>query len=314
MEHEQRSPTDPPKAGPEAHLELAEAGDAALGRALALVRFLRARCPWDARQEPLGLRPYLLEEAHEVAEAIVAGDDEALATELGDLLLNVAFQIVLAEERSGFDAARVVERLETKMRVRHPHIYGNAEEPPDWEALKARERGERRPAACGADTRSSSDRSRPADPGDEGGADPFAGVPRALEPLSRALRVQDRAAALGFRWSALAEAVAKVEEEAKELGRLVADPAEPPGSSREPVPARRRASARVAEEVGDLLFAAVGAAQACGAHPSNALLEATEKFQGRFRRARHIAMQRGVEWDRATLAELQELWEEAKGD
>src|SRR5690554_1238790 len=116
-------------------------GEPRLDRALDLVRFLRANCPWDAAQTPHSLLPYLLEEAHEVADAVSAGDDAELVGELGDLLHNVAFQIVLAEERGAFDAETVVGRLEAKMRRRHPHLYGEGE-PEAWERLKARERGE----------------------------------------------------------------------------------------------------------------------------------------------------------------------------
>ncbi|MEJ2548885.1 MAG: MazG nucleotide pyrophosphohydrolase domain-containing protein, partial [Gemmatimonadota bacterium] len=112
------------------HLERARGGDAALGRSLALVRYLRSGCDWDAKQTPATLRPYLLEEAHEVAEAIRAGDDSELADELGDLLLNIAFQIVLAEERGTFEAEAVTRGLERKMIERHPHLYGEADDPP----------------------------------------------------------------------------------------------------------------------------------------------------------------------------------------
>ena len=175
MSSDDRKLQDPTGALDPPHLSRAEPGDSLLGRSLALVRFLRERCPWDARQDPRSLRPYLLEEAHEVADAIAAEDDDALPGELGDLLLNVAFQIVLAEEREAFESRDVLERLESKMRDRHPHIYGDAESPPDWEALKAELR-----AGHGERT--------------EPDADVFEGVPMALEPLSRALRVQDRMA------------------------------------------------------------------------------------------------------------------------
>jgi uncharacterized protein YabN with tetrapyrrole methylase and pyrophosphatase domain len=98
----------------------------AFDRALDLVRFLRANCEWDAAQTPTTLLPYLLEEAHEVADAVAAGADDHLAAELGDLLLNVAFQVVLAEERAAFTADDVVTTLEAKMRRRHPHLYDGA--------------------------------------------------------------------------------------------------------------------------------------------------------------------------------------------
>ena len=94
-------------------------------RALELVRFLRKNCPWDAAQTPQSLLPYLLEESHEVADAVSNGDERNLESELGDLLLNIAFQVVLADERGAFNAEEVVSHLEAKMRRRHPHLYGD---------------------------------------------------------------------------------------------------------------------------------------------------------------------------------------------
>ncbi len=266
-----------------AHQASGRETDASLGRAVALVRFLRERCPWDAGQDPQSLRPYLLEEAHEVAEAISARNDDALAAELGDLLLNVAFQIALAEERGSFDAEDVIRRLEAKMEARHPHVYGEAEAPPDWEALKAHERAS---DAGGAD---------PA--GDD---DPFEGVPLGLEPLSRAMRVQERMAALGFDWPDVSGPLEKVREETLELETAIEEPAD--GSDAE----------RVEEEIGDLLFAVVNAARLAGTHPSNALLRAVRKFERRCRAMVVLGVERGVEWRSASLEELDELWDEAK--
>jgi MazG family protein len=173
-------------------------GEPRLDRALDLVRFLRARCPWDAAQTPQTLVPYLLEEAHEVADAVAEADDAALAAELGDLLLNLAFQIVLAEERAAFDAEAVVSRLEEKMRRRHPHLYGDGASKP-WEALKARERG---------------------------GRSVLHGLSRGLDPLSRAHRIQERVSAVGFDWADARGAFEKVAEELEEVrGALEGGPA-----------------------------------------------------------------------------------------
>jgi MazG family protein len=166
-------------------------------RALDLVRFLRAQCEWDARQTPESLIPYLLEEAHEVADAIVTGPDSELAGELGDLLLNVAFQTVIAEERGSFDREDVVQRLETKMRRRHPHLYGAGPAVP-WEQLKAEER------------RSAGRR-----------ASLLEGLTKGLDPLSRAQRIQDRVSAVGFDWADASGAYAKVEEELREVGEAL---------------------------------------------------------------------------------------------
>lgn len=283
--HDSPDRTDPPR-----HAERAAPDDPLLGRVLALVRFLRAGCPWDAQQEPRSLRPYLLEEAHEVAEAIEAGDDDALRAELGDLLLNIAFQVVLAEERGTFGARQVVEALEAKMAARHPHVYSDADAPPDWEAMKARERQARAAEGTGAPAPS------------EASADPFAGVPAGLEPLSRARRLLDRAGALGFEWPHPAAALAKLEEEAGELRELLR-PAGEEGAAADP--------ARVEEEVGDVLLAAVAVARAAGIHPSNAVLAAGERFERRFRRAQRLAAERGLDWERAAPEELGALWREA---
>jgi len=283
------------------HLERARPGDRALGRALALVRLLRERCPWDARQTPESLRPYLLEEAHETAAAVAAGDDEELAAELGDLLLNLAFQVVLAEERAAFDGPAVVERLEEKMRRRHPHVYGDASEPPDWEAMKAAER------RAGAHTPEESGSEQTGELPEAG--DPFAGVPEALEPLARGFRLQQRAAAVGFDWEDVEGPLAKVREELEEIeAELAAREAGGVGGGRLPGPADPRLEA----EVGDLLFAAVNLARRAGVHPSNALIAANRKFGERFRALLERARERGLDPARASLDELDAIWDEVK--
>jgi NTP pyrophosphatase (non-canonical NTP hydrolase) len=132
------SDRDATPAPPPGH-DHAEVAAGSLDRALALVRFLRANCAWDAAQTGRTLVPHLLEEAHEVVDAIHDGDDHALEGELGDLLLNLAFQVVVAEERGALTANSVTRRLEEKMRRRHPHLYGLGQRLA-WEALKARER------------------------------------------------------------------------------------------------------------------------------------------------------------------------------
>ena len=268
------------------------ATDLALGRSLALVRFLRERCPWDARQTPRSLRPYLLEEAHEVADAILAENGSELAGELGDLLLNVAFQIVLAEEQGSFDASTVARRLEEKMRARHPHVYGDADEQPDWETLKAEER---LATASGRAAKAHDDGL------DEDVADPFDGLPTRLEPLSRALRLQDRAAALNFDWPHVDGASAKLREEIGELDALLA------GED-----AAGDLEAAIEDELGDVLFAAVNVARMVGVHPSTALERASAKFSDRFRKLLALASERGIDPRAATLEELDVLWEDVK--
>ena len=268
------------------HLAQIRDSDSALGRSLALVRFLRTGCPWDAKQTPSTLRPYLLEEAHEVAEAIRNGNDIELSSELGDLLLNVAFQVVLAEERGSFGPEEVVAGLEKKMRDRHPQLYGEADEAPDWEELKAKLKSE---------SVTDPDRS----------TDPFDGVPTGLEPLSRSLRLQDRAAARNFDWPDVTGALGKLHEEVAELERELSQlsAASKPDAALED---------RLEDELGDLLFAAVNVARLVGIHPSTALERAAGKFSERFRSLLILAAERGIDPDESDLETLDLLWDEVK--
>jgi uncharacterized protein YabN with tetrapyrrole methylase and pyrophosphatase domain len=270
-------------------------------RALDLVRFLRANCEWDAKQTPQTLVPYLLEEAHEVADAIALAHETELARELGDLLLNVAFQAVLAEERGSFTAEDVVAGMEAKMRRRHPHLYGDGPAE-DWERLKARERAV-----------------------DDAVASLLDGVPRGLDPLSRAQRIQDRVSAVGFDWPDPAGALAKIREELAEVEALAGAHGEQapassttaeqphtarPGTTGDPPGAPSRAA--IEEEVGDLLFSVVNAARLLGVHAMTALLRANDKFDRRFRALEALARERGVTLEDTPLAGLDDLWETVK--
>jgi MazG family protein len=256
------------KPGRRAELPAPQPGT--LDRALAVVRFLRTGCPWDAAQTPRSLTAYLLEESLELADAILEeADDERLQSELGDLLLNLAFQIVLAEERQAFAAEDVVLTLEEKMRRRHPHLYGAAEERPHWEAHKASERA--------------SD-------------DVFQGLAKRLDPLSRAQRVQDRAAGVGFDWDHARDAFQKVHEEIDEVSAHLES-----GDRDE-----------LEQELGDLLFAVVNVARLSGLHAATALRRANLKFEDRFGRLVDLARARGLVMGEASLEELDELWEEVK--
>ena len=245
-----------------------------LDRALDLVRFLRERCEWDAAQTPETLVPYLLEEAHEVAESIGQRSETHLRSELGDLLLNVAFQLVLAEERGAFTAEEAVATLEAKMRRRHPHLYGGQRQ--DWEQLKARERSEA------------------ADVSPEPSV--LAGLASGLDPLSRAHRIQERVATVGFDWPSAHGAFAKVGEELEEVRQALAA---------EPSPA-------LEEELGDLLFAVVNLARLSGAHAMRALAAANRKFTDRFEQLERLARARGLVLGDASLEELDALWDEVK--
>ena len=167
--------------------------DAALGRALALVRDLRARCSWDAAQTPDTLRPYLVEEALELDQAIRSGDAREMTDELGDLLLQLAFHIVIGEERGTHDAEAVTQGLERKMWRRHPHLFEGGAKPESWEGIKRREQG--------------------------AGSSTLRGLPNTLPPLLMAYRLQERAAGVGFDWPDAKGPLAKVKEETAELER-----------------------------------------------------------------------------------------------
>lgn len=245
------------------------AGPGELDRALALVRFLRAHCPWDRKQTPESLIPHLLEESHEVVDAIRDGDAQALEKELGDLLLNLAFQVVLGEEDGRLGAASVYRRLEEKMVRRHPHLFGEGERQ-DWETLKAAER----------------------DP-DDG---VLSGLARGLDPLTKAHRIQERVAGVGFDWEDHTGAWAKVEEELAEVGEaLAAGDAD-----------------AVDEELGDLLFAVVNLTRLAGSHATGALDRANRKFHRRFEALEALARERGIRLETAGLEVLDGLWEELK--
>jgi len=246
--------------------------DAALARALALVRDLRARCPWDRVQTRETLRPYLVEEVLELDQALRGGIPAELRDELGDLLLHLAFQIVLGEERHEFDAEAVTRGLEEKMWRRHPQLFAQAARPDreTWERTKQRERG----AASGV----------------------LRSLPPTLPPLLMAFRLQERAAGVGFDWPDANGPLLKVKEELDELERET----------------RTGKPAAIADELGDLLFAAVNVSRKLGVDPRAALERANDKFRRRFEALEHLAEQRGLTLGGASLEELDALWDEVK--
>ena len=257
----------------------------ALGRAMAMVRDLRQRCAWDRAQTRETLRPYLVEELLELDHALAEGDAEAIRQELADFLLHLAWQLVLAEELGEATPDAIADRLEAKMRRRHPHLFDLGELEP-WERLKRRERGD--------------------------GA--LAGLPRTLPPLLAACRLQERAAGVGFDWDDAAGPLAKVREELAEVESEMRTPApsiEPPGDYVGHAPPRV-APARLAEEVGDLLFAVVNLARKLHVQPGLALDRANRKFRDRFEAVERLAAARGVDIGRTGLDALDALWDEVK--
>jgi MazG family protein len=246
---------------------------------LSLMRDLRARCEWDAAQTHESLRPYLIEEAYEVDDAIRSGDDTKLREELGDLLLQILFHSVLAEERDAFSMHDVAAGFITKMKGRHPHLYGEGERQP-WEQMKAKKR--------------------------ESIVD---GLPADLPSLHRAFRLQDRAAGVGFDWPDVEGPIAKVEEELVEVREELAAS---PGPAPHGTPKYDDRHARVEGELGDLLFAVVNLCRKAGVHPALALDKANVKFAHRFGAVEKMAAERGLTVGEASLEELDALWDEVK--
>jgi MazG family protein len=248
---------------------------------LSLMRDLRQRCEWDAAQTHESLRPYLVEEAHELDDAIRTEDDKMLRDELGDVLLQVLFHSVLAEERGAFAFSDVAAALITKMKSRHPHLYGDAAKEP-WERMKSKQR------------RSIAE-----------------GLPAALPGLHRAHRLQDRAAGVGFDWPDVNGPAAKVAEELEEVSaELRKSPL--PSAAGPPVLDERHYALEA--ELGDLLFAVVNLCRKAGVHASIALDKANAKFERRFMRMEQLAAERGMDLAGAGLEKLDALWDQTKGE
>lgn len=253
---------------------------AGLAETLELMRDLRKRCDWDAAQSHESLRPYLIEEAHELDEAIQLHDDTLMREELGDILLQVLFHSVLAEERGAFTFADVAEGLITKMRGRHPHLYGDGVKQ-SWEQMKSKRR-----QSIGE------------------------GLPASLPSLHRAQRLQDRAAGVGFDWPDWHGPADKVAEELGEVRELLDQGAPRVGPAGAPILDQRHAA--VSDELGDLLFACVNLCRNSHVHPALALDQANAKFQRRFEQVEQMARDRGIDMSSAGLEELDVLWEEVK--
>ena len=241
-------------------------------------------CPWDREQRLPDLRAYLLEEAHEVADAIDRGDHSELTEELGDLLFQVVFVAQVAGEKGTVALADALDAVERKMIERHPHVFGDESLPTtrDVEAAWARRKLEAAPA----------DRSA------------LDGVPASLPALLRAYRVGQKAAALGFDWRRAEEVLDKVDEELTEVrGELDRNES---GASPDPE--------RLIEEIGDLLLSVASLARHLQIDPEAALARANLKFDRRFQGIERRAAERGVELTEADAEAWDELWREVKRD
>lgn len=252
-------------------------------------------CPWDVVQTFETIAPYTIEEAYEVADAIERGDMIDLPDELGDLLLQVVYHARIAEEAGHFTFGDVVMAVTRKMIRRHPHVFGDERVRGKklakgmWETIKATEKAERLAAHKAA-----------RDGQGQTGADPAPSllddVPRAMPALTRALKLQKRAANVGFDWDTAPPILDKIAEEAQELAEMV----------------KADDDQRMAEEYGDLLFALVNLGRHLGLEPEAALETTNAKFTRRFSAIERTLAARGSSVDDASLAEMDAIWDQIK--
>ncbi|KFB09997.1 nucleoside triphosphate pyrophosphohydrolase [Nitratireductor basaltis] len=258
-------------------------------RIMAALRDPVSGCPWDVEQDFASIAPYTIEEAYEVDDAIRRGDMMDLAEELGDLLLQVVFHSRIAEEAGHFSFEDVVEAITRKMIRRHPHVFGDEDARQAgmakgmWEKIKAEEKAERRA------------RRRIAEP-----ADAEAGylddVPLTLPATTVALKLQQKAARVGFDWGDAAPTLDKIEEEIGELRRAIME----------------GLTGDIEDELGDVIFSVVNLARHLKLDPEAALRRTNGKFKNRFHAVERALSARDQSLDEATLEEMEELWQLAK--
>jgi nucleoside triphosphate diphosphatase len=267
---------------------------------MAALRTPGSGCPWDLKQTFKTIVPYTIEEAYEVADAIEKEDRAALKDELGDLLLQVVYHARMAEEEGAFDFPAVAEAITAKMIRRHPHVFGSEAEraagarPGFWERIKAEERNQEAPPAP-----------REAEGPPRSILDD---VPVALPALTRALKLQHKAARAGFDWPSLAPVFAKLKEELGELEQAATV------GTDETRGVELVDHSKVEEELGDLLFVVANVARHLGIDPEGALRTANQKFTRRFRRIEALLAADGLTPAQSTLAEMDRLWDQAKAE
>lgn len=250
-------------------------------------------CPWDLEQDFASIAPYTIEEAYEVADAIARGDKVDLREELGDLLLQVVFHARIAQEEGSFDFGDVVEAVTSKMIRRHPHVFGadaGAQRPETegvnslWREIKAQEKADRAAARAAAGL-----------PDEKKGL--LGDVPLGFPALTRAVKLQAKASTVGFDWNDARLVLAKIREEIDEVDAALSD-----GDR-----------AAVADEVGDLMFALANLARHLDVDPEAALRGTNDKFTRRFGYIEETLEARGKSLADSDLAEMDALWNEAKG-
>ena len=244
-------------------------------------------CPWDLKQTFATIAPYMIEEAHEVADAITRNDLDDLRDELGDLLLQVVFHARMAQEQGAFEFGDVVQAITEKLIRRHPHVFGDTQHLTSdevkglWDKIKAEEKAERN-LKRGLD--------------DEAGA--LAGIPPGLPALTRALKLQQKASQVGFDWNDPRAVLDKIKEETAEIERAL-DAAD---------------NAAVADEIGDLMFALVNLARHLDIDADTSLRGTNAKFERRFAAIEAALARISKTPSEATLAEMDALWDQAKND
>jgi len=246
---------------------------------------LRRDCPWDREQTARTIVPHTVEEAYEVAEAVLGGDDAKLLDELGDLLFQTFFLALTLQEKGLGDLEAVARGIEAKLIRRHPHIFGESDDPSSaraqlerWEEIKREQ---------------------------EGREGIFHDVPQNLPALLHARKVQRRARAVGFEYPDLGGAVADLEDELRELKEAIAEAGGEPAAELEP-------DAHVFEELGDVLFATVNVARRLNVDPELALRAMSERFRERVQKAEQIAAGAGKVWTELPLSEQDSYFDQAK--
>ncbi len=254
-----------------------------LRQIMAALRHPETGCPWDIKQDFASIAPYAIEEAYEVADAIQRNDFDNLKNELGDLLLQIVFHAQMAEEDGYFDFDDVATASADKMERRHPHVFGTqtGRENTDWEDIKAAERAEE-----------NAHKSSPFQPSlmDD--------IPLPLPGLTRAVKIQKRAARVGFDWSDAGSIFAKLREETEEFEREMRD-----------MKASSASHVRMLDELGDILFVVANLARHLKIDPEEAIRSTNAKFERRFR-----WMEKNRDLSKSTLEQMEVLWQTAKTD
>ncbi len=258
----------------------AKKGKENFGELVSIMEHLRSPygCPWDRAQTMNSLRTYLIEEVYEVIEAVESRDSEALKEELGDLLFHILFISRIAKEEGKFDIWEVIDRISKKMVSRHPHVFGNKKVSSPTEVEKN-----------WSDLKEKEKIHR------ESVLD---GIPKHLPALLRAYRITERASRVGFDWQRAEEIFNKLSEEIQELEKAISQ-----GDQK-----------KIEDEVGDVLLVLVNAARLTGNNPEEALRRATQKFIKRFHYIERVLEKSQKSLKEASLKEMDELWEQAKGE